>query len=555
MSQKSAVIKCQKCGQVSNIISDTCIRCGFRLEKICGDCGFSNEVEKNYCDQCGVLLTLKAGRFGAAGDNMVRPAPPQDKTIAPKANTKFQFEMQPIQDTVAEKEASFRSRPPVKDPAAPVLAPAAQQAPVIAIPPKTDKIQLTSRISFSSRKIYGALVIAGLLAVLGFLLWLIAAPHMSKFSLKMAANNYLKKLSTGRYEEAYAMLSTNSKSACSMKDYVDYSKQYYDNVPPWKFSDVGVFAMEAEAAMVRYQLKVGTEPWRTDYISFVKEHNNWTRPYIWMLFEPIDTAIAKQNYPQALFLAQKLYLTDPMDPRSFGYLCASEFFMGLYEEAADSCRKTVVSAATYPVGFTAEEIFWFKFYHADSLRFVRKLELALDAYAELLKSGIGSPRDQCNLLLSRADTYVKLKKYDSALDDMLKADGVCTDEPNRAEVVRRMRFMNGEARADAILFAQQTRSRADLPPFGELRRKALDSIAARLGPKNMRYMPKDNWVAAHLSGPEYRVVLWQEGLNPNTRQKDIKSVYAFMVNLWTGVIIRLEEGVRPQRKAAARQSD
>ncbi|MEI7481352.1 MAG: zinc ribbon domain-containing protein [Elusimicrobiota bacterium] len=540
---------------MSNIISDTCILCGSRLEKICGDCGFSNEVEKNYCDQCGVLLTLKAMRPVEAGDNMVRPAPPHDKTVAPKANPKFQFEMQPIQDTVAEKEASFRNRPPSNNPAAPVLAPTAPQVPVIAGPPKTDKLQLTSRISFSSRKIYGALMIAGLLAVLSFLLWLIAAPHMSKFSLKMAANNYLKKLSTGRYEEAYAMLSTNSKSACSMKDYVDYSKQYYDNVPAWKFSDVAVFVMEAEAAMVRYQLRVGTEPWRTDYISFVKEHNNWTRPYIWMLFDPIDTAIAKQNYPQALFLAQKLYLTDPMDPRSFGYLCASEFFMGLYDEAVDSCRKTVVSAATYPVGFTAEELFWFKFYHADSLRFVRKLELALDAYAELLKSGIGSARDQCNLLLSRADTYVKLKKYDSALDDMLKADSVCTDEPNRAEVVRRMRFMNGEARADAILFAQQTRSRADLPPFGELRRKALDSTAARLGPKNMRYMPKDNWVAAHLSGPEYRVVLWQEGLNPSTRQKDVKSVYAFMVNLWTGVIIRLEEDARPQRKAAARQRE
>ncbi len=555
MSQKSAVIKCQKCGHVSNIISDTCIRCGSRLEKICGDCGFSNEVEKNYCDQCGVLLTLKAGRPVEAGDNMIRPAPPHDKAPSPKAIPKFQFEMQPIQDTVAEKEASFRSRPPARNPAAPDIPPVAPQVSVPAVPSKTDKLQITSRISFSARKIYGALIIAGLLAVLVFLLWLIVAPHMSKFSLKMAANNYLKKLSTGRYEEAYAMLSTNSKSACSMKDYIDYSKQYYDNVPPWKFTDVEVFAMEADAAMVRYQLKVGTEPWRTDYISFVKEHNNWTRPYIWMLFEPIDTAIAKQNYPQALFLAQKLYLTDPMDPRSSGYLCASEFFMGLYEEAADSCRKTVVSAATYPVGFTAEEIFWFKFYHADSLRFVRKLELALDAYAELLKSGIGSSRDQCNLLLSRADTYVKLKRYDSALDDMLKADGVCTDDPNRAEVVRRMRFMNGEARADAILFAQQTRSRADLPPFGELRRKALDSLAARLGPKNMRYMPKDNWVAAHLSGPEYRVVLWQEGLNPNTRQKDIKSVYAFMVNLWTGVIIRLEEDVRPQRKAAVRQRE
>ena len=555
MSQKSAVIKCQKCGYVSNIISDTCIRCGSRLEKVCGDCGYPNAVEKNYCDQCGVLMTLKPGQTPEPGAAPVPPAPA--KNTSPPEKPKFQFEMQPISETVAEKEASFRNRPgkgapaPVPPPPANRTPPPAPPAPAITNRP--DKAQLTSRISFSSKKVYGTLVIAGLLAVLFFFLYLIAMPHIPKFSLKMTANSYLKRLSSGRYEEAYAMLSTNSKSACSMKNYVEYSKQYYSRAPTWEFSGVDVFVMEPDAAMVSYRLREGTGSWHTDYISFVKEHDKWVRPYIWMLFEPIDAAIAKQDYAQALFLAQKLYLTDPIDPRASGYLCVSEFFMGLYANSADSCRRTLRSASVYKEGFTAGEVFWFRFCYAESLRFMQKLEVALDEYGELLKSPAVPTKDQCNIFMSRADVYVKLNRYDSALDDMLKADSVCTDGANRAEVVRRMRFMNGDARADAVSFAQRTKSREDLPPFGELRRKELDSIAARLGPGNMRYMPKDAWVAVHTTGPEYRVVLRQESLNPRTRQADVKNVYVFTVNLWTGVI-RLEEGALPPRSKAVPQN-
>ena len=563
MSQKSSVIKCRSCGYISNIISDTCIKCGSMLEKICGDCGFPNAVEKNHCDQCGTLLALRAAP--PAQQNPAPPAAPVPaESAAPPEKPKFQFEMQPISETVAEKEASFRSRfsdkkaAPQSAPPPPPQTVQARSVPptpagrpgAASAPSQFNKLLATTR-SMKPKNLSGALVIAGLLAILLFFLYLIAAPYIPKLTLRMAANTYLKRLSTGRYEEAYAMLSTNSKSACSMKSYVDYNKDYYGKAPAWTFKDVEVFVMEPEAAMVRYQLKAGTEPWHTDYISFVKEHDKWTRPYIWMLFEPIDTAIARQDYPQTLFLAQKLYLTDPMDPRTSGYLCVAEFFMGvhdmgLYDKAADSCRKTVLSASVYPVGFTPEEIFQFKFFYADSLRFTQKFEMALDEYTELLRSPSVSVKEQCPLFLSRADANVKLKRYDAAINDMLKADGVCSDAANRAEVTRRMRFMNGDAREEAISFAQRTKPRADLPTFGELRNKEL---ASRSGPKNARYTPKDDWVAAHLAGPEYRVVLREQSLNPRTRQKDLKNVYAFTVNMWTGVI-RLEEGTLPPKPGA-----
>jgi hypothetical protein len=525
-----------------------CGKCGSKLEKVCGDCGSVNAVENNSCGKCGTPLTLKGGQPAEPSAAALLP----DQAKKSKDTAKFQFEMQPIQDTVSEKEESFANSRLGKSFPEPMPLPPASMSPAPAappIPPRPDKIQMTSRISFSVRKTYSVLAIIGLLVVLCFVLYLIAAPYIPRFSLKMTANNYLKKLSAGRYEEAYAMLSINSKAACPMQNFIEYSGQYYGEVPHWEFGGVEIAAMESDAAMVRYQLKEGTSPWRTDYISFVKEHNKWMRPYIWMLFEPIDNAIAKQDFPQALFLAQKLYLTDPMDPRTSGYLCVSEFSMGLYDKSVDSCRRTVFAASVYPVGFTSEEVFWFRFYYADSLRFIQKLESALEEYGAMLKSEEISSQEQCPLYLSRADAYVKLNRYNEAINDMLTADSACTDVTNSAEVVRRMWFLNGGARADAIAFAKRTKPRVDLPSFGELRRKELEAIAARLGPNDMEYMPKDEWVAAHLAGPEYRVILREGILNPRTWRKDVKNVYVFMVNLWTGVI-KLEQGVVPSKPAA-----
>ena len=109
MPQKSAIIKCQKCGLVSNIISDTCMKCGSRLEKVCGECGFSSSVEKNHCDQCGALLALRPEPPAASGPgpDAVPPPPPSG---APPEKPKFQFELRPISDTVSEKEISYRTR-------------------------------------------------------------------------------------------------------------------------------------------------------------------------------------------------------------------------------------------------------------------------------------------------------------------------------------------------------------------------------------------------------------------------------------------------------------
>lgn len=586
MPQKPSAIKCSKCGLEPNIITDVCLTCGTKLEKVCGSCGFANAVEKNYCDQCGQVMALKAPSKHESGHTKIdsgrhNPPPPPPGApgapaapaapAAPKAPEKprFQLEMQPIEATISEKDISFRRLYPGKPPAAPEVPGAgALNAPIIpSSPPPQGPWNVADRTSrpvsrpasrpqakpagkplsppsgrlnmASFKKIGGALITLALIGVLGFILYMIAAPHLPKFTLEMTAKNYLKKLSAGRFDEAYSLLSSNSKLACTMEAYVNNNKQVYSKVPAWEFNGVEVVVIEKEAAMVKYQLREGTSPWRAEYISFIREHDRWTRPYVWQLFEPLEAALAKPDYPQALFLAQKLSFTDPLDPRAAGYLCASEYFMGLYDKAAESCRRTSDAFITYPGRFPPAQMFWFRVYYADSLRYTQKYEDALAEYDELIKYPGLLSKDLCPLYMNRADALVRLKKYDSAFYDMQKADGLCLDA-NGAEAQKKTRILNGTAMKEAVELVQKTPLKPGQPPFAEQRKKELAAVAEMLGSKNMKFMPIERWVTAHIAGPEYRLVLKQDGINPRSKQREIKDIYAFVVNLWTGAI-RLEK--------------
>jgi len=370
--------------------------------------------------------------------------------------------------------------------------------------------------------------------VLLAILYMIAAPSIPRLRLLMTAKAYLADISQGKYEKAYTLLSTNSKANCTLENYIKNNRDYYTKAPAWQFSDVQIFNMGKEAAMISYELKEGTAPWKTDYISFINEHGRWTRPYIWILFQPIDDALNRQDFPQALFLAQKLYLTDPIDPRSSGYLCSAEFFMGLYEKSAESCKRTVDAASAYPVGYSSEGLFWYNSYYADSLRYLQRGPLALDEYEKLMKWPGLTSKEQCPLYLNRADTYVSMRDYDRALQDMLKADVLCTQDPEKSDVKKHMNYLSGKAGDEAIAFAQKSRFQPDMPPIGEARQRQLEAMKARLGPKNAKLMPKDEWLAVHVGGPEYRVFMRQDSFNPQINKRESQNVFIFLINLWTG---------------------
>ena len=553
MSAKPSVIKCPKCGYQPNIISDTCLQCGSRLEKACGECGFANAVEKNYCDQCGALLALQ-------------PPPKSDLPPPPPAQENaggFTLEMESIQDTVNQRATSFRRRPSDKPapPPAPAPAPAPEQAPQrpqAAPPPPKAAPQagghgpLSARVSspFSpdssrllrdsspktqpsaARRMAGPAFTVLLVGILLTIIYLIVAPSIPRLRLLMTAKSYLTDISQGKFEKAYDLLSTNSKANITQENYVKNSRDYYAKAPAWQFKDVQIYKIGKEAAMVVYQLKEGDGEWKQDYISFINEHGRWTRPYIWILFHPIDEALNRQDFPQALFLAQKLYLTDPVDPRSSGYLCAAEYFMGLYEKSMESCKRTIDSAEVYPVGYSSEELFWYSSYYADSLRYLQRDRVALSEYEKLMKWPGLTSKEQCSLFLNRADSYVNLKDHERALQDILKAEVLCTEGQAKTDAKKRLLYLSGGAAKEAVDFAQKSRFQPNMPPIAEARRQQLEAIRARV--KNPKLMPKDQWIAVHVSGPEYRVFLRQEQFNPQTGRTEAQNVFVFLINLWSG---------------------
>ncbi len=535
MTAKPSTIKCPKCGYQPNIITDTCLKCGAPLQKICGDCGFANQVDKNYCGQCGALLSLQPPP---------KPEEPPREELA--GHEGFKLEMESIQDTVSERETSFRRRLPVPPPAPEPKPQAAQPPP----PPPgrgggsgpltPDSTRLMKEAPLPRprkqnliKKLSGPAVTALLLGVLFAILYLIIAPSLPKMRLVMTAKAYLADISEGKYSKAYEMLSSNSKAVCSLQDYVKNSNDYYSKAPPWQWKDVQVFAMSNDAAMIRYKLKEGDGPWKDDYISFVREHSRWMRPYIWVLFQPIDDALKRHDFPQALFLAQKLYLTDPVDPRSSAYLCTTEFFMGLYDKSAVSCKRAVDEAGTYPVGYSSDEIFQLDSRYADSLRYLQRDRAALEEYAKLLQWP-GLTNDQlCPLHLNRADDYVYLKDYDRALQEVMAASEVCTAGPSKEDARKRLRYMSGAAGPDAIAFVQNSRLKPDGPTIAEMRGQQLAALRKRLGRARARYLPRDQWLAVHVAGPNYRVYLRSEALDPRTRRPQTMDIYVFLVNLWT----------------------
>lgn len=443
----------------------------------------------------------------------------------PRFSAGQQLEIQPIQDTVNERDISYRN---LKKAEISKTHPAAPPAP-------EDKTARTVSVEVPPLvKKYQPVMLGLIITLVAFMAaYLLLAPGLPGFMLKRAAAGYLEKLSNGRYREAYDLLSTNSKVVCSAEEYVKRSKEYYAQSPRWEFKDIEVFSIGKTGAMVKYQLCENGTACQPDYISFVRENGKWARPYIWTLFEPIDSALARQDYPLALFLAQKLYLTDPIDPRASGYLCVSEFFMKIYDKSEESCGETLATAKTYPVGFSPAEIFWYRFYYAESLRFLDKLEPAIKEYDALLDDTRLLPKEQCPIYISRADAFVRLKKYENALDDAMKAGMVCEGEGNKKETAVRLRFLNGDAKPEAIAFAQHLRLSPNQTSIIESRWRALSALTAKLGHQKAKFLPKDSWLAAHISGPEYRVVLREESLKPGTKTKEIRDIMVFNVNLWT----------------------
>lgn len=539
---KPAIIRCSKCGYQSNIISDTCIKCGAPLVKVCGNCGAVNSVEKNYCDGCGQLLALKVPKENIVEEKPEKQSEKKDET---KESPKMSIEFESLHETVSSRAESFRKRqesnvqessPSVENKDERVDSAKKEIDKLEEFQKKKSELEKPTidSDSLKRKKIqrYGLVALAFFFTI--SVMWLAIKPRLPGIKLVMTAKKYLAALKNKDYSQAYSYLSNNSRFTCSFTDFVKYNDEYYSKINnDWDFKDVKVFSIDENGAVVRYSLKEGTGPWKDDYISFVKEHGEWVRPYIWHLFMPIDEAISRGDFSQALFLAQKLYLTDPVDPRTSGYLCNSEYLMGLYDKAQESCRRTIEGVKKFPVGFSKDEIFWFTFYYADSLRFMANFNAAIEIYNELLSFENIPLKNKCPLFMSRADAYVRIKEYDRALDDINSATSVCPEGINRNEALKRLSYISGSALPEAISLAKNARLSPESPTLLEMRNSQLNLIDSKTS-KFFKY--RDEWKASHIAGPEYDVVLLQQKIDRKGKKIEETEIYKIHVNLWTGSI-------------------
>ncbi|KAF0125327.1 MAG: putative membrane protein [Elusimicrobia bacterium] len=530
MSLKYSHIKCSKCGHELDTPEKVCPKCGGPTQKACGSCGFLNSVEKKYCDSCGTMLEIRA----ATGPSI------SGRTVV----------FQTIGDTVDSNSfrgsAPGRSEPygPPGAPPAPAPAPEPEKTahlPQEKAPPKPSvsgrsfsQRQTPSRRSaakpfrfFSARMtVFYVLLAAGLAGMAALLL----NPYIPKFKLMLTARRYLSALSSGDYETSYKLLSENSRQACTYDEYHKNSEDQAKRAGKWEFDALEVFLLEENAAVLKYRLKEGASDWKDDYISFVAEGGGWARPYIWNLFAPIEAALEKGEFPQALSLAQKLAETDPMDPRTSGYLCATQFFMKIYDKAAASCARTAEASRFYPVGFSPEDIFWYTFYQADSLRFLNRYREAVDLYGGLLVKKELSSKEQCPLYMGRADALVRLGDYEGALADARNAQVHCLGRIDADEADKRLRYINGQALDEAVEYVKNSRFKSGGPTLFQARAAELSLMRAR----GIRPLPQDRWLAEHAGGPEYRVMLREELPSGRGRGPQIKNLHIFKVNLWTG---------------------
>jgi len=53
---ESRIIPCRKCGSTNEIEFEYCINCGSNISKICPKCGQSYNLELNFCGKCGMAI-------------------------------------------------------------------------------------------------------------------------------------------------------------------------------------------------------------------------------------------------------------------------------------------------------------------------------------------------------------------------------------------------------------------------------------------------------------------------------------------------------------------
>lgn len=517
---KPSRIKCVSCDYEPNIITDICIKCGSRVVKICGNCGFENSVEKTRCDNCGELLALTP-------DKKLKIT---QRTKDFKEEKKINLEFEPIENTVLKSDVDVREK---RNREEELLS---KEERIEEEKKKLDNyinsakktvVVIQKPQPINTKKNKSNLVFIIIISfIVSFILsyFLFIKKSISRYQLIITTKKYLTALKEKDYEKAYDYLTTNSKNIVSFTDYLKASEDYYSKSGEWDFKDIKIYYFDENHGIIKYKLKEKNE-WRDDYLNFIREYKYWKRPYFYNLLNDIDDALIKKDFSKALFLSQKLYLIDPIDPRTSGYLCYSEYFMRLYDKSVESCKKVLEISNMYPIKYyNTEELFWFKFNYADSLRFLGRDNESIEIYQSLISDNTVDLSNKCSVFLARSDSYMAIKEYDKAKNDLQSAFSICKKDFEKEEAEERFNIINGVSCPVAVEYLK--RSIYDNISFNSFIEKETENIKKK-NPKSKIF---SEYLCNYKFGPVYLVEVLIKSNNTIVRS------YNAEINLWKKTI-------------------
>ncbi|MBI3564852.1 MAG: zinc ribbon domain-containing protein [Elusimicrobia bacterium] len=445
MADAAAQILCTKCGNASAEPRAECAKCGGKNARVCGACGNQNSVVKNFCDKCGRSIT------------QLGPVAPPPKTVLPGSTTAD------IPQTVvkrnppdAQKPSSAASvpgpkapgspPPPAKPAPAPMPIPAAGQ---FAPPPGSAQLddlwsapapapvaeETVSRPGRgTARKAFNALAALAGVAAAAFGVWKFYESRKPEVLVPKLAGEYLEALRTRDFPSAYAMFSNAAQKNCTQAEFIASRDS-----TTWTWSSLRIEYQEPGAVLLAYDLKAEGAPPRRDRVLFTLEDGRWARPYNWTLMRQVEDSFEKGDADKGLLLAQVAATINPRDPMAWGYLCEAAYYRKSPSDAEMRCLKSLSLAQTYPSNLTLKSLYHLHAILADTYHHaLRRLDRALDQYAEMLAFPGISPADQCTILLARSSAYMEMSRPGEALADVERAAQLC-ENPQDQDYINRMR--------------------------------------------------------------------------------------------------------------------
>lgn len=455
MALQPSRIECASCGQAASLSDLVCQKCGGRVVKFCGGCGFKLSVAKKFCDSCGEKQAVDDGRtpFPYKKDPPTPPPQPAAKPPAPRQAA----------PPPARSPEPPRAKPPLVRPMG---------------RPEAEPRGPSKR----SRPAAGPALVALILLALGALAlaawWL--APSLSRWTLRQAALRYLEALQEGREAEAYAMLSAPSRRSCA-------PERFSASLPGkgWRFEDLRIGPADEEWALARFRVLGGPVP-EEDWLYLVREEDGWRRAYWWHLASDIEDALSAGDPEKAYGYVREAARISPRDPLVNAYLCEVSYAREDYAAAEQACHLSLSLAGKYPSRLGEDGTRRLHALLADVYqdRLV-KAPLAARHYEILLSLPGGSREERCRARLALGDSRLAAGEREAALADFRAAAESCEGEEDASYARWLLRALAGEAGAEALALARA-------------RRLADGRTLADLG-------PPERWEAAHAGGTQYRI--------------------------------------------------